>query len=71
MEQLECVNKTKVDTSGCMKSCSGLIITTFSKNENNKHWQNLKSVFKKYDNYKKITSYPSGYHGNCLLGVLN
>ena len=61
------MNKTKVDTSSCLKACSGLIISTFSKTEKNQHWKNLKSIFKNYDNYKKITSYPSGYHGNCIF----
>ena len=29
-QDLDCVNKVKVDTSSCLKPCSGLIITTFA-----------------------------------------
>ena len=50
-EQLNCVIKTKVDTSGCLKPCSGLIITTFSKSERDKKWDNVMSIFKDYDKY--------------------
>ena len=55
--QLECVNNVKVDTSKCTRPCSGLIVTSIVKTEENDDkydtFYNLD-----YDNYKKTTQNP-------------
>ena len=61
---LNCVQNIKFDTSHCIKSCSGLIVTSFSKYGDSKTDSiSLKPLVKAYDEYKKITEYPTGYTG--------
>ena len=57
--KLECVDKIKVNTSICMKPCSGLIVTGVSKYElKENNVEEIKtvfsSVFEDYNKYKKI-----------------
>ena len=56
--QLECVNKLKVDTSSCQKQCSGLLVTGFTKSvlqiKDITEGEGLRSVFEAYYNYTKI-----------------
>ena len=65
LEQLECLNKTRVDTSHCIKSCSGLIITTLAKSEQKINWMDFfpKTIVNDYSKYKRDTGYPSGKEG--------
>ena len=65
-KDLECVTKTKktkVDTSSCLKPCSGLIINT-SQFREKKNIEELFPTFGDYNKYKKITKYPSNKNGN-------
>ena len=63
-QMLECVNKIQVDTSSCMKPCTGLIVTSFDKSENHKDLQLLyPKVLTQYNNYKTISEYPPGLVG--------
>ena len=64
MKKLECVNNVIVDTVSCLKPCSGLLVTSFSKSNDNKNLDDLFPFLKAYNYYKKITPYPSGYYGN-------
>ena len=60
---LQCVNGIKLDTDNCLKPCSGLIVNAFTKDEQNKKLENLLPVFDEYNEYKKITKYPSEFNG--------
>ena len=60
---MECVNNVVVNNSGCLKPCSGLIVTSFSKSNLNKDLEEMQALSKAYNNYKKITEYPPGYTG--------
>ena len=63
-ERLECVENVTVDTSKCMKSCSGLIVTSFSKEGEEKNLDHLfKPIVDSYNNFKKISAYPFSYKG--------
>ena len=64
-EELECMNKTRVDTSGCLKPCSGLIITTLAKSEQKSNWMDFFPIttVNDYNKYKRKTGYPSGEEG--------
>ena len=48
-------------TTSCLKPCSGLIVTSFSKSEWNNELDYLLPIFGDYNKYKKVTQYPSGY----------
>ena len=67
LNELKCVNETAVDTRICLKPCSGLIISTFSKYAKNKNWDQLENLFKDYDKYKKHTSVPSDSKGKYII----
>ena len=58
MEDMKCVNKVKVDTSGCLKPCSGLIITTLAKTASRRELETLFPDFENYNEYKKVTDHP-------------
>ena len=64
--ELECVNKIKVDTSSCLKPCSGLIVTSLIKSDSDKKLENLLPDYVAYNKYKKITQYPSGSDGKIM-----
>ena len=68
---LNCVQNVKFDTSHCIKSCSGLIVTSFSKYGDSKTDSiSLKPLIKAYDQYKKVTKYPTGYTGKVVMFIL-
>ena len=52
------------DTSSCITPCSGLIVTSFSRND---LLNDLEDMFPEYNNYKNITPYPVGYEGKYFL----
>ena len=54
------MNNVKVDNSSCLKSCSGFIVSSFAKSEPNKNLESLFPIFREYNNYKNVTTYPSG-----------
>ena len=58
-EKIECVKNIQVDTAGCLKPCTGFIVNSLYKSELSKDLENLFPVFEAYNNYKKITPYPS------------
>ena len=63
--KIDCVDNVLVDNSNCLKSCSGLVVTSYS--ESRKDENNVKSgfpVMAAYNRYKKVTTYPSGHNGN-------
>ena len=60
------MKSVKVNISNCLKPCSGLIITTLSKTEQNRDLKTLFPMFYDYDNYKMITMYPDGQPGKYL-----
>ena len=64
--RLDCVDKISVDTSSCMKPCSGLIVTSFTKSEKSKNVElYYPKIWKQYNNFKTISSYPPG-----LIGII-
>ena len=63
-KEIDCVKSVKVDTKNCLKPCSGLIVTSFSENKVKKNVENLFPSLEDYNNYKKISKYPSEYPGN-------
>ena len=66
-ELLKCVTHVKVDTSICMKPCSGMLITSFTKTEHNKNLEDVLPSLDQYNTYKKVTQYPSGFDGTWYL----
>ena len=61
-----------MDTTNCLTPCSGLIVTSFTQSEmaftkeKILEMTEVEDLFLAYDEYKKITQYPSGYTGNDL-----
>ena len=62
-KEMECVESVVIDHFSCLKPCSGLIVTSFSKNNFKKKLEDIQTISKAYNDYKKITEYPSGYAG--------
>ena len=62
-----CVNNIEVDTSSCLKPCSGLIVTSVIKSDKNRNLEKLLPYVDEYINYKKITKYPVGFDGKILF----
>ena len=60
------MNQLQVDTSSCLKPCSGLIVTSFAKLEQNKDLDTLFPIFGEYNLFKKVTEYPSGANGRVV-----
>ena len=60
---LKCVKNVEVDTSSCLKYCSGLIVTSFSKSELSRKLDNTSPMIRSYEEYKKITLSPDGNPG--------
>ena len=58
-EQMDCINSITVDTSGCLKPCSGLIVTSFTKTQEDRKMDNWLTVLQDYKIYKKDTPIPS------------
>ena len=60
-KEMKCIEKTNryIDTSSCLKPCSGLIVTSFSKSHQKNDLRASFPIFQSYDNFKKLTSYPS------------
>ena len=46
----------------CLKSCSGLIVTSYTFYDLNKNLEDLLPTIGRYNHYKKITKHPSGYN---------
>ena len=65
-KKLQCINNITIDISKCLKPCSGFIVTSFSKAEMHANEDNLLYIYGPYNDYKKITQYPSGYSGKYL-----
>ena len=56
------MNNINIDNSKCLKPCSGLIVTSLSKDVPNKEIDNLlHSIIEDYNKYKIITHYPAGF----------
>ena len=74
---MKCLNTLQVDTSDCLKPCSGLIVTSFSKSIQSfsGSTEDPLSVIKQdYDQYKESTQFPTGKPGlshNLTIAVLN
>ena len=60
---LQCVNNVKVESASCLKPCSGMIVTSFAKSNQNVKMDNFFLFLQDYNNFKTITSYPSGLPG--------
>ena len=60
---MKCLKNIIVDTSHCLKPCSGLIVRSFSKSKLNGNMEDLPIFIRDYDNYKKRTLYPLRYSG--------
>ena len=64
MEELDCVNMIKVDTSMCLKPCSGLIATASI--EESFNFDELLPYFLSYKRYKERMKEMSNQQGNLL-----
>ena len=60
---MACVNNISIDTSTCLKPCSGLIVTSFSKMKENEKLDKMLNVLENYHSYKMITMFPDGKTG--------
>ena len=68
-----CLEEIKVDTSSCLKPCSGLIVTSLSKSDEAKEMETLYPILiQPYNQYKKITKAPTdGLHCRYdVVGIL-
>ena len=61
---LECVKKVEVNDSNCLKPCSGLVVTSFTRSDPPSNLDILFPISGQYNKYKKITEHPVGYNGN-------
>ena len=63
-DMFECMKSIKVNASGCLHPCSGLILSSFTKSVESK---NLESLISReiiaYRNYTKWFRFPSGIKG--------
>ena len=63
-KELACVNKIEVNNSNCMPFCSGLILTSFSKNDAKKDMANLLyEEVMAYKQYMKWLEFPHKLKG--------
>ena len=60
LQKLECVENIKIDTSSCLKPCTGLIVTSLSKSKSEQSMKNLHSLERSYNLFKKKSLYPEG-----------
>ena len=64
LKDVECLRKIKINSNQCLKPCSGLILTSFSKTEPK---NNLESLIEEevlaYDKYMKWFEYPTALKG--------
>ena len=61
---VKCVDKIPFETSSCIKPCSGLIVTSFSKSVEYKDLELLyPKILTQYNKYKIISIYPPGLIG--------
>ena len=69
-QQLQCVKNISTDTSQCRPMCEGLLVTSYSRSDNQRTLEQYTSlVGKDYDNYKTFVKYPAsikGSQGKCL-----
>ena len=65
---MDCINNIRsVDTSECIKPCSGLIVTSFIKTQEDRKIDNWLTVLEDYKAYKKITPFPIDEQGKTSL----
>ena len=69
-KEMECINNKIVNTSSCLKTCSGLIVTSFFKSENKYDLETLFPIFGDYNRFKKVTTYPSVASGKYIKYTL-
>ena len=65
-KKIQCINNITIDISKCLKPCSGFIVTSLSKAEMPANEDDLLYIYGPYNDYKKITQYPSGFSGKYL-----
>ena len=54
-------------TSTCLKPCSGLIVTGFTKSKMNEGLENILPMKEAYNDYKKVTQAPSAFKGTIYV----
>merc|ERR1711994_457787 len=60
-KRIECLKEVKVETHECVPPCSGLIVTSFTKLDQEKNVDELfPNLMHQYNQFKKITPYPYG-----------
>ena len=66
-EKLRCVENVTIDNSDCKPMCEGLIVTSYSRSENQRNLEKYISIVgKDYDNYKTFVKYPASIKGKCI-----
>ena len=70
MKQMNCIENIKVDISGCLKPCSGLIVTSFTKTQEKRNMDNWLTVLDDYQVYKKVTVVPFGETGKYYIKLI-
>ena len=72
-KDLDCVLNVEhnVTSSACLPHCSGLIVSSFTKSDQNKNMESLfPVVIAPYNVYKTKTEVPYGYKGIIMKGIL-
>ena len=71
-EELECIGNLKLNSSICIKSCEGLMVTGYSKQEFDDYSKDyIQKTLTAYKNYKKWFKFPRGIKGFQSLHCLS
>ena len=69
-KNMNCVQSLKLDFSSCILPCSGLVLTSFAKQENSKNIEeSLPEEFHFYQIYKKHLPFPPALSGSIVSKV--
>ena len=60
----------QVAPSNCVKPCSGVIVTSFSKSQPDKTLEDVFPIYEAYNSYKKVTLYPLWSSGKYMKSRL-
>ena len=67
---LNCVKNIKTANNTCIKSCNGLMITGYSKQEFDKNaLETIENTVNAYKNYKKWFKFPQGIKGSIFTCI--
>ena len=64
----DCIKDITADDSLCFPSCEGILVTSYTKSDNNKRPEHVMGkVMEEYDAYKGQVEYPAGLKGTIVF----